>query len=295
MKRKCIVCCKEIFSSVFGGKTINNYSLNRCTNCGMVLALPESKAGSFNYSNYGEYLILNKNDIQRRVKSTKKRKNNILKLIKQNFKTPKILDFGCGAGYFCKAAEENGFEVFGIEPSDKLRAFSKDKLGFQNILKSIGNINQKFDAICMFDVIEHLPLEESRNIMAQLVNHLNPNGMLIGNTPNFKSANILLCKDKDPVIWPPSHICYFTKQTLHKYLTSLELNKIKLYSRGFSSNSFFRKTKFEKSFLEKSVREQNIILMPISIVLRAIFQILGYLQQPLDLGYEIYFTYQKVN
>jgi hypothetical protein len=116
---------------------------------------------------------------------------------------------------------------------------------------------------------------------------------LVGNTPNFKSANIRLSKDKDPVIAPPSHMCYFSMKSLDQYLVSLRLAKITLYSRGLSSNSFFRPSKFERSFAEKGLRQAKLHELPVIVALRVAFGLGGVLLQPLGMGYQMYFVYQK--
>ena len=41
---------------------------------------------------------------------------------------------------------------------------------------------------------------------------------LIGWTPNFSSFNIHVLRGKDPVVSPPSHLLYFTPQTIDNLL-----------------------------------------------------------------------------
>lgn len=292
MEKQCIVCSGYRFTDEFNGEVINNYTLKKCTDCGMVLAFPVSEVREIDYSNYGDYLILGGHEIQRRVSFVKKEMSQLFHMLKKQFINPKILDFGCGAGYFCKAAQEAGFNVIGVEVSDKLVSFCKNSVNFHKVFNRIEHIEDKFDAIFMLDVIEHLNPFHIRRVMTEIIEHLKPNGLLIGNTPNFNSANIILCKSKDPVIWPPSHLCYFNLDTLDKFLSTLGLNKVKLYSSGVSSNGFFRKTKFERSFLEKNIRSLSFNLIPASICIRVIFRLLGFIMRPFDLGYQIQFIYR---
>lgn len=259
----------------------------------MVQAFATGDVCSFDYANYGDYLLLSDAEIQRRIRFVDRTMHRVFRLLRQRIGEVRVLDVGSGAGYFCKAAEEYGLSAFGVELSDKLIEFSKKKVGFQKVFKRIEEIDSQFDAIFMSDVIEHLPPAESRQIMTNLAARLKPNGLLIGNTPNFQSANILICEDADPVVAPPSHVCYFSLKTLDRYLSSLGLARIRLYSRGLSSNSFFRKNKFERSFLEKSLRQARLVQLPLLISLRVMFAAGGYLLQPFGLGYQVYFMYQK--
>ena len=73
-------------------------------------------------------------------------------------KTKKILDIGCGPGFFLKRSKYHKWDVLGIEPS-QIAALYAEKLGipvikdfFQNLdLQQLG----KFNAIYMHDVLEH--------------------------------------------------------------------------------------------------------------------------------------------
>jgi len=259
----------------------------------MVQAFAVDGVSSFDYADYGDYLLLSDAEIQRRVRSVSQTMRPIFKMLGKRCSEAKVLDVGSGAGYFCKAAEEFGLNAFGVELSDKLIEFCKEKVRFQRVFKQIEEIDTQFDAIFMSDVIEHLPPGKSRQIMSNLVDHLKPNGLFIGNTPNFRSANILICKDKDPVVAPPSHMCYFSPKTLDRYLSSVGFARVRLYTQGLSSNSFFRKSKFERSFLEKSLRGASLPALPFLVTLRMMFATAGYLLQPFGLGYQIYFVYRK--
>ncbi len=290
----CLVCRQKYFRNIFGGRAINGHLLKSCESCGMVQAFALNGASSFDYSKYGDYLLLNDAEIQRRLRWIRRAMRPTFEMLRKRFAKAKVLDVGSGAGYFCKTAEEYGLDVTGLELSDKLIEFCKQKVGFQRVFKRVEEIDSQFDAVFMSDVIEHLAPDKSRQIMTNLVDHLKPNGLLVGNTPNFQSANILMCKDADPVIAPPSHMCYFSLRTLDKYLSSLALKRVKLYSRGLSSNSFFRKSKFERSFLEKSLRGASLPAFPFLLAVRMFFAAGAYFLQPLGMGYQIYFAYQKM-
>ena len=206
----------------------------------------------------------------------------------------RVLDFGSGAGYFASAAAKAGLDAYGVEISQRLMDFSVNQLGFTQVRANISDYPFKFDAIFMSDVIEHLEPTESRALMSSLIGGLSDGGMLIGNTPNFRSLNILLCGERDPVIWPPHHKCYFTPRSLDRFLGSLGLTRVSLETRAFSTNSFFRPAKDQPSFIERSLRER----LPfgqrmLALGVRAGFRIIGSFAGPVGLGYQIHFQYRK--
>jgi 2-polyprenyl-3-methyl-5-hydroxy-6-metoxy-1,4-benzoquinol methylase len=287
------VCAGNSFTLAFKGKIINGFNLIKCRHCEMIIAHAIDNNTSMNYKDYGEYLILEINEIHKRVEYIKNNMKPIFDLLRRH-SANKLLDFGSGAGYFCKAAEELNFDVYGIEVSNKLVRYSKDVVGFEKVFKSYEDANIiEYDAILLSDVIEHILPVDMRNVMNNMLLHLKRGGLLIGNTPNIKSANILICKEKDPVIAPPSHCCYFSLKTLDRYLQRIGLSKVKLWTSGLSTNSFFRKDKFTKSFIELSIGKVNKLMLPIYIIVKVLFKYLGYVIAPFGLGYQIYFVYKK--
>jgi 2-polyprenyl-3-methyl-5-hydroxy-6-metoxy-1,4-benzoquinol methylase len=291
----CLVCGERDFHELFDGRMIDGHALGRCRTCGMVQASLAGESADFSYSDYGDYLLLSDDhEIQKRVHSTGQAMRSLFELISKRYNSPTVLDFGSGAGYLCRSAEDFGLNTFGVEVSEKLTEFSTNRVGFSKVYREVAHVGLRFDAIFMADVIEHLKPATSRGIMTGLLDHLNPGGLLIGNTPNIRSANILVCGDKDPVIAPPSHQCYFTRKTLDAYLCSFRLKRLRLYSKGLSSDSFFRKSKFEPSFLERSLRSTGLHLLPLVVFLKLTFRVGGILVRPWGLGYQLFFVYEKV-
>jgi hypothetical protein len=60
-------------------------------------------------------------------------------ILRNRFRDPVVLDFGSGAVYFCRAAQESGLDTYGLELSDKLSEFSKSNVKFYKIFKSLGS------------------------------------------------------------------------------------------------------------------------------------------------------------
>ena len=145
-----------------------------------------------------------------------KRKNlqNKLQLIENQSNNPKsLLDIGAGTGDFLLLAKTNGFEVTGVEPNGKARQLSSQK-GIhlhQEIRKVEG---QKFDAITLWHVLEHLPDLDGQ--IKTMVSLLEDEGVLIIAVPNFKSFDA----DHYGRYWAaydvPRHLWHFSKTSIAK-------------------------------------------------------------------------------
>jgi 2-polyprenyl-3-methyl-5-hydroxy-6-metoxy-1,4-benzoquinol methylase len=78
----------------------------------------------------------------------------------------RMLDIGCGFGYFIEMASKRGWEAYGVEISDKAVQVAKSKIGVSNIFN--GTVKEKkydnefFSVITLWDVIVEMddPFDE---------------------------------------------------------------------------------------------------------------------------------------
>ncbi len=284
LKHKCFVCGSNHFCPEFSGRMVYHHKYFRCADCGTVIAQTEG-AAEMDYSDYGDYLV---EEISWGKILEKTKKTHSKLLTKMKGKQKSILDFGAGAGFFVKAAKDNGFEAVGCEPSTKLRDFASRTLEV-TLFKDIQMMDGTFDAVCMFDVIEHIPDHAQRDVVALLLSKLNPGGLLIGNTPNIDSANMLIRKENDPSIWPPSHCSHFSPFSIRVYLESFGLQKVVLYTNGFR---LFRANKERLSFLEKNTSSALLKWLCI-FPIKAAFRFISMVLSRFGYGYQIHFIYRK--
>jgi 2-polyprenyl-3-methyl-5-hydroxy-6-metoxy-1,4-benzoquinol methylase len=95
-----------------------------------------------------------------------------------------VLDFGCGAGGFLTRASRVAAVAVGVEPESRLAEhFQKEQL---TVLPSLAEVNQAFDLITLFHVLEHLP--DPADTLKQLAAKVNPGGSIIVEVPNAADA-----------------------------------------------------------------------------------------------------------
>ena len=99
--------------------------------------------------------------------------------------TPRILEVGCGTGGNLLMLTKHG-HVFAIEMDRFAIKYAKQSTGIdvrEGWLPDNIPYRQKFDLICMFDVLEHI--EDDRKALLQIKGFLNPKGILIITVPAY--------------------------------------------------------------------------------------------------------------
>lgn len=96
-------------------------------------------------------------------------------------KKSKILDVGCGPGQASKKFADEGHEVIGIDLSEKMIEFAKEKIANAKfIVMDIEDIRikERFDAIWAAFVLLHILRDKHKKIISKLFELLKPNGIL---------------------------------------------------------------------------------------------------------------------
>ena len=146
-------------------------------------------------------------------------------LIKSSgIKKGKILEIGCGCGFFLDEAKKIGFEIQGVEPSKKaanyasqiLESHSVSNIGYEKKLFP----EESFDFIAIIHVIDHVfnPLELVQNAYY----HLKQGGHIIVCTHDISSLMAKITKDKF-IAYSIQHLSYYTPDLLKQTPTKIRL------------------------------------------------------------------------
>jgi len=165
---------------------------------------------------------------------TIKRYDELLALFEKYRKTNRILDVGCGVGYFLQHAASKGWEVYGTEFTDAAIASCEAK-GIrmkQGPLSTDWYEPESFDIITSFEVLEHInnPVPEVNRFHALL----RKGGVVYFTTPNFNCFERIWLKSSYSVICYPEHLCYYTARTANYLMTRAGFRKVKLQTTGIS-------------------------------------------------------------
>lgn len=225
--------------------------LCQCRKCGFIFSqkIPTVDELEEHYSKYG------RNDYLSPI--TIKRYEELLDQFEKYRKLGKILDVGCGIGYFLEVAKKRGWEVYGTEYTDQAVSICRDK-GIsmeQGILDPSNYDLDSFDVITSFEVIEHInnPLEE----LANFYSLVRPGGLVYITTPNFNSLLRYKLKSAYNVITYPEHLSYYTPKSLSNVFKRSGFKRVKLQSTGISLTRLkTSKGKTTEAFISKSSSDE---------------------------------------
>lgn len=144
----------------------------------------------------------------------------------------KILDIGAGTGDFLFVAKQNGWEITGIEPSEKAKQIAISK-GVLFAARTEDLQNQSFDVITMWHVLEHVPNLE--NQILELKRLLKPNGTLLVAVPNFKSFDANYYGKYWAAYDVPIHFWHFSKTAIKLLFERQNMKLIKVIPMKFDA------------------------------------------------------------
>lgn len=176
---------------------------------------------------YDEYLEVRHNWI----KTFMRRLNQITK-----YQSPgKVLDIGCGPGFFLEAAQAKGYDAYGLDPSDYIVKVAREKFGDRiqhGVIETANYPADEFDLVVAFDTFEHVyhPLEwlsAARRV-------LKTGSLLAITTPDPSSLLAKVSGKKWVSFKLPEHVFYWSPQTIRRALAKdwdvLEVNRAGQYA-----------------------------------------------------------------
>ncbi len=127
----------------------------------------------------------------------------------------RLLDFGCGPGYFFERAGQRGWDAYGIDYGSWVADAARGR-GLSNVhvgaLRDQGFPSGFFDVVCANQVLEHIALPSDD--LGDIRRVLRPGGLFYASVPNYHCLSILLGRDDFELNEPPQHVNYFTPKSL---------------------------------------------------------------------------------
>jgi 2-polyprenyl-3-methyl-5-hydroxy-6-metoxy-1,4-benzoquinol methylase len=144
-------------------------------------------------------------------------------LLKEYFKSDlKTLDFGAGKGFFTNKLLNENIKTAAYDISIESKRYLEKKFaGHKHFLGAFtkenkDKLNEQFDIVLMFEVIEHLEDNVRSNVYETISKFLKPNGKFIISTPNNENLmNSVLCNPVTNELYHRwQHVYSWTAQSL---------------------------------------------------------------------------------
>lgn len=214
--------CQANTSKLFGEKY--SFKLVACDGCGFVFINPRPTPSAMeNYyanskaSAYFQTNIIGPTEDNRLRLIVTPRLNYI------NNKFPNKgswLDIGCSTGTLISQAQKCGWQVTGLD-FEKTAIEAAEGKGVKMITKPIEvlDINNQFDLISLFEVLEHL--SNPRETLESCFKANTIGGSIVITIPNIEGFEFETLGMAHSNICPPSHLNHFSPSTLIKLLTDI--------------------------------------------------------------------------
>jgi len=225
----CLLCGQAGKEKIFGN---NAWHVYKCTSCGFGLLnpLPSDEEITKLYDDeYCKDQFVDGGDVgtsefNKRLRNEKHR----VQLFKRITKKGKVLDIGCGYGYFLAACRQNGYEVQGLDISSWAAEYTRKKLNIPVVVGTLCALEAKphsFDVITMWHFLEHT--RNPRQVLLEAKKMLKEDGLLVVEVPNYKGTDAQRSWN-NWVGWQlPYHFCHFTPGNLIELLSQVGFEVIK--------------------------------------------------------------------
>ena len=223
--------------------------LVRCASCGLVYAFP---GASFEQITE-DYVDMVDHDYIREERGRREQARIILSRIGRFKSHGKLLDIGCGPGFFLHEARLRGWEVSGIDLSLWAKEYTKEHFGvdiFQGTLEAARFPDRTFDVIVLNDFIEHVT--DPKGVLKEIRRVLKNDGVIYLSTPDIESV---LSRVLGARWWGINkyHLFYFAGRTLEKLFAEVGFKSLRYspYPRVFTFNYWTKRLKSYPFFIYK--------------------------------------------
>ncbi|OGG12605.1 hypothetical protein A3D77_04680 [Candidatus Gottesmanbacteria bacterium RIFCSPHIGHO2_02_FULL_39_11] len=252
-----IICPLCSFTKGVLEKSKGKYKLYRCNKCELVFVYPLPNESELNkYYEKFNYSLGFESENQIRKDS-----NKTLISLKYLMKTgKKLLDIGCGAGFFLDEARKKGFIVEGTDMSNEVIRYARDRLKLKVFRGNFNSINidklkkNRYDAITLIQFIEHIT--SPHRIIENVYSILKPDGIICIVTPNINGWLYKILKSEYNYLIPPEHVIYYSSKTLSKLLNFHKLKPIKVETWGYPDDMYRIITKLVRGTLQSEIKTQ---------------------------------------
>ena len=252
---ECYLCghagSREILSlKVVGWET--PFRLLRCTTCGLEFLRPRPLANRM-LNQYGEDYY--RNGYLAHEADRRRQFRALLAELRQRGASGPLLDVGAGIGLLVSVAQQEGWQVAGIEPSAAACRLARELYG---IHLTCGQITEappvpEFGVVVLWQVVAHV--SDPLDLLRRAAQTLRPDGHLLissinWNDPHYRLAKFLTRWKKVNAIHLPTVLWRFREEDLKSLarLAGLRIDSVEYAPRAFRESFGWKRRLLECGF-----------------------------------------------
>lgn len=243
----CPICMATGFPCFIAGA----YRMYRCVGCGTAFVdpMPTNQALMEFYSDYHKGGV----DDGNYAEEAKMRSHHATQLqrIRQAFAgdPQRLLDIGCGKGFFMEACAAEGINCKGVEVSDEGARYASEVLGLDVECGDLCQLKHqlgKFDAATLWGVIEHLP--RPVDVLRDAMEVLEPGGLVFVTTGIGYDWLDRLLPGVNQWYDPPQHLFVFSARGMQICLERAGFEVVAI-ERNYDRTTTRRMVRFARNAL----------------------------------------------
>ena len=218
----CPICRRDGTRPFLTARDINvfvpgEFELVRCAICGIVYVNPRPTAASIGEYYPSRYWAPPPPEGAKPYLDTGMRR--VLALLTRRYPSGRVLDVGCGVGKMPAVMGELGLEAVGLEPYEHACKLARERYGLEVICATLQEAdlpNSSFDAVTLFDVLEHVhdPVGDLRRAFELL----KPGGSVFVKVPNLAALQARIFGRWWYCLDTPRHLFHFSPASLRRTL-----------------------------------------------------------------------------
>jgi len=194
------------------------FVIAECTGCGVLRTLPEMPDEELSSFYPDDYWGQASQPSEEWIRSSQADKLDFLRTC--SIDGGRILDVGCGSGWFLRTLDKTAWDRFGVETGPEACRVAAEALGDDHVWK--GDLIQAalpdsyFDVVTLWSALEHM--NQPRSNLQEARRIIKPGGTLIVQVPNAVSYQAKLFKRNWFALDVPRHRYHFSPEKLAQIL-----------------------------------------------------------------------------
>jgi SAM-dependent methyltransferase len=269
-KTECPLCrsaTKLVYANLPGYQDGLFYDIRGCQSCGTSFSDPlevdeqlydliyeniKLVPGYSRYFNYSNQILREPSPLNYLIEQEESywAVGNYLRNKRSEAQDCRILEVGCGMGYFTYALVKDGFDARGIDISLRAVQGASERYGgfyeCADLNEFVSRKAQRFDVVILNQLIEHIP--DIRSFIENVLDVINPHGEIIITTPN-KS---LFPESNWETELPPVHLWWLSERSFEYIAREFNLSLAFVDFTEFYRNNYRQKTVLSKCHIFNS-------------------------------------------